>query len=140
MLKLDEQQFLGQATCTLSQIVTKLNGSLTLDLVRKDESLGSNHPRNFGALIIHAEESVSSKTTTELILRCSDLESRDLFSKVNLVYCCFLQDPFLVISKIVESGIPIPICKTEVLKNDLNPTWKPVFLNVQQVGGKATKE
>lgn len=127
MLKLDEQQFLGAATCTLSQIVTKSNGSLTLDLVRKDESLGSNHPRNFGALIIHAEESVSSKTTTELILRCSDLESRDLFSK---------SDPFLVISKIVESGIPIPICKTEVLKNDLNPTWKPVFLNVQQVGGK----
>ncbi|CAL5361747.1 unnamed protein product [Camellia sinensis] len=127
MLKLDEQQFLGEATCTLSQIVTKSNGSLTLDLVRKDESLGSKHPRNFGALLIHAEESVSSKTTTELILRCSDLESRDLFSK---------SDPFLVISKIVESGIPIPICKTEVLKNDLNPTWKPVFLNVQQVGGK----
>ncbi|KAI8010839.1 Protein BONZAI 2 [Camellia lanceoleosa] len=48
----------------------------------------------------------------------------------------FINDPFLVISKIVESGIPIPICKTEVLKNDLNPTWKPVFLNVQQVGGK----
>lgn len=46
------------------------------------------------------------------------------------------QDPFLVISKAVESGNRIPICKTEVLQNDLNPTWKPVCLNVQQVGSK----
>ncbi|KAG5523157.1 hypothetical protein RHGRI_035094 [Rhododendron griersonianum] len=127
MLKLDEQQFLGEATCALSQIVTKSDRLLTLDLVRKDESAGSNHPRNLGALTVYAEETVSSKTVTELILRCSDLESRDLFSR---------SDPFLVISKIVESGSPIPICKTEVLKNDLNPAWKPVLLNIQQVGSK----
>ncbi|PSS07616.1 Protein BONZAI like [Actinidia chinensis var. chinensis] len=122
MLKLDEQQFLGEATCKLSEIVTKSYRSLTLDLVRKDETMGS-YPTNFGTLTVHAEESVSSKTRTELVLRCSDLESRDLFSR---------SDPFLVISKTVESGIPIPICKTEVLKNDHNPSWKPVFLNIQQ--------
>lgn len=46
------------------------------------------------------------------------------------------QNPFLVISKMVESGIPIPVCKTEVLKNDHNPIWKPIFLNIQQVGSK----
>ncbi|XP_022730561.1 protein BONZAI 2-like isoform X3 [Durio zibethinus] len=50
--------------------------------------------------------------------------------------CALSEDPFLVISKLVESGISIPVCKTEVLKNDLNPTWKPVFLNIQQVGSK----
>ncbi|XP_057465072.1 protein BONZAI 1-like isoform X1 [Actinidia eriantha] len=127
LLKLDEQQFLGEATCALSEIVTKSDWLLTLDLERIAESIGSNRPRKFGALTVHAEESVSSKTTTELILRCSDLESRDLFSR---------SDPFLVISKTVESGIPIPICKTEVLKNDHNPAWKPTFLNIQQVGGK----
>ncbi|XP_058195699.1 protein BONZAI 1-like isoform X2 [Rhododendron vialii] len=127
MLKLDEQQFLGEATCALSQIVTKSDRLLTLDLVRKDESAGSNHLRNLGALTVYAEETASSKTITELILRCSDLESRDLFSR---------SDPFLVISKMVESGIQIPICRTEVLKNDLNPAWKPVLLNIQQVGSK----
>ncbi|CAL5373145.1 unnamed protein product [Camellia sinensis] len=115
MLKLDEQQFLGEATCALSEIVTKSNRSVTLDLVCKNVSVGSNRPRNLGALTVHAEELVNSKTTTELILRCSDLESRNMFSK---------SDPFLVISKIVESGISIPICKTEVLKNDLYPVWK----------------
>lgn len=48
----------------------------------------------------------------------------------------YLQDPFLLISKLVEGGNAIPICKTEVIKNDLNPTWKPIFLNIQQVGSK----
>lgn len=32
--------------------------------------------------------------------------------------------------------MPIPVCKTEVLKNENRPTWKPVFLNIQQVGSK----
>ncbi|XP_059645712.1 protein BONZAI 1-like [Cornus florida] len=127
MLKLDEQQFLGEATCALSEILTKSIRSLSLPLVHREESIRATHSRNYGELTVHAEECVSSKTTTELILRCSELEYKDLFSRT---------DPFLVISKIVESGPPIPICKTEVLRSDLNPKWKPVFLNIQQVGSK----
>ncbi|KAJ4728889.1 Protein BONZAI like [Melia azedarach] len=127
MLKLDEQQFLGEATCTLSEIVTKKNRSLTLDLVHREESITPTHPQQRGKLSVHAEECINSKTTTELILRCSDLEYKDLFAR---------NDPFLVISKIVEGGMPIPVCKTEVLKNELKPTWKSVFLNIQQVGSK----
>ncbi|KAE8123777.1 hypothetical protein FH972_018706 [Carpinus fangiana] len=127
MLKLEEQQFLGEGSGVLSQIVTKSDRSLILDLVHREESTGSNRARNLGKLTVHAEECISSKTTTEMIFRCSDLESRDLFSR---------SGPFLVISKVVESGIQIPVCKTEVIKGDLKPTWKPVFLNIQQVGSK----
>ncbi|TYI35427.1 hypothetical protein ES332_A03G075800v1 [Gossypium tomentosum] len=127
MLKLEEQQSLGEACCTLSEIVTKPNRSLTLDLIRRGESVSSTHSQHCGKLTVHAEECFSSKSTADIILRCIDLESKDLFSK---------SDPFLVISKLVESGISIPVCKTEVLKNDHNPTWKPVFLNIQQVGSK----
>lgn len=47
-----------------------------------------------------------------------------------------LQDPFVVVSKTTESGTTVPICKTEVLKNDHNPRWKPVFLSIQQAGSK----
>ncbi|XP_077227378.1 protein BONZAI 1-like [Tasmannia lanceolata] len=125
MLKLDEQQFLGEATCTLSEIVAKSSRSLTLNLKHIEHK--ETHPSNLGELTVCAEECVGSKTTVEMILRCSDLENKDLFSK---------SDPFLVISKIVESGVPIPICKTEVRKNDLNPTWKPIIVNIQQVGSK----
>ncbi|KGN56325.1 protein BONZAI 1 isoform X2 [Cucumis sativus] len=127
MLKLDEQQYLGEATCVLSEIVTQSDRSLILDLVYREESTSSSSPRHCGKLTVHAEECVSSKTTMEIILRCSDLEHKDLFSRI---------DPFLVISKSVESKGSIPICKTEVIKNDLNPTWKSIFLNMQQVGSK----
>ncbi|XP_038709402.1 uncharacterized protein LOC120004204 [Tripterygium wilfordii] len=127
ILNLEEQEFLGEASCSLSEVVTKSNGSLTLDIVRREESSISSHSRCSGKLTVHAEECINSKTTTEIIFRCSELESKDMFSK---------SDPFLVISKIVEGGIPIPVCKTEVIKNDLKPTWKPVFLNIQQVGSK----
>ncbi|KAL5717147.1 Protein BONZAI 2 [Ranunculus cassubicifolius] len=127
MIKLEEQQFLGEATCTISQIVTKPTRSLTLNLIFNHESDKSDVPKSIGEFTVRAEESIGSKTVTELIFRCSDLENKDLFSK---------SDPFLVISKIMESGDPIPVCRTEVKKNDLNPTWKPVCLNIQQIGSK----
>uniref|UniRef100_A0A1J3CEM3 Protein BONZAI 2 n=1 Tax=Noccaea caerulescens TaxID=107243 RepID=A0A1J3CEM3_NOCCA len=129
MLKLDEQQFLGEATCTLSEIVTKSNRTVALELMRTEGNAAQTQPQNYGKLIVHGEESLASKTTTEIVFRCSNLESMDHFSK---------SDPFLVISKIVEHGTPIPVSKTEVLKNDANPLWKPVCLSVQQVGSKDT--
>ncbi|KAK1568691.1 hypothetical protein Q3G72_027581 [Acer saccharum] len=69
ILKLDEQQFLGEATCILSEIVTKSNRSLTLDLVCREESIPSTHPQHRGKLIVHAEECINSKTATEMTLR-----------------------------------------------------------------------
>ncbi|WMV35229.1 hypothetical protein MTR67_028614 [Solanum verrucosum] len=127
MLKLEEQDFLGEASCTLSEIVSKSNGSLTLDLIRGEQSSGPKHAQKSGKLTVCAEESVASKTTVELKLRCSELVSKDLFSK---------SDPFLVISKHTESGMVVPICKTEVIKDDHSPKWKPITVNIQQVGSK----
>ncbi|KAH0659236.1 hypothetical protein KY289_027984 [Solanum tuberosum] len=127
MLKLEEQDFLGEASCTLSEIVTKSNGSLTLDLIRGEQSSGPKHAQKSGKLTVCAEESVASKTTVELKLRCSELVSKDLFSK---------SDPFLVISKHTESGMVVPLCKTEVIKDDHSPKWKPITVNIQQVGSK----
>ncbi|KAK0589463.1 hypothetical protein LWI29_014652 [Acer saccharum] len=69
ILKLDEQQFLGEATCILSEIVTKSNRSLTLDLVCREECIPSTHPQHRGKLIVHAEECINSKTATEMTLR-----------------------------------------------------------------------
>lgn len=67
--------------CLSVQIVTKSNRSLTLDLVYREESSGSIRLRNHGKLTVHAEECINSKTTTEMVLRCSDLEYKDLFSR-----------------------------------------------------------
>ncbi|KAL6634458.1 hypothetical protein ACP70R_027129 [Stipagrostis hirtigluma subsp. patula] len=125
MLKLEEQQFLGEATCLLSEVITKRNRLLTLKLGVSEHNLPN--PSKFGELTVQAEESPGSKAIMEMVFRCSDLEIKDLLSK---------SDPFLLISKISDSGMPVPICKTEVRKNDLNPRWKPVTLNLQQIGSK----
>ncbi|XP_020110359.1 protein BONZAI 1-like isoform X2 [Ananas comosus] len=125
MLKLEEQQFLGEAQCLLSEVVTRPTGLLTLNLDHREQQ--GPHPKKFGTLTVHAEECVGSKTMVEMVFRCVDLENKDLFSK---------SDPFLLISKITESGVAIPVCKTEVRKNDLNPLWKPMVMNLQQIGSK----
>ncbi|KAI3968490.1 hypothetical protein MKX01_007800 [Papaver californicum] len=124
-LKLDEQDFLGEATCALSEIVTKHNKSLILKLtVRK----GQGVMRNQGTLTVYAEETITSRQAVEMIFSCSKLDNRDLFSK---------SDPFLRLSRIAE-GVNIAISKTEVVKNNLNPTWRPVCLTSQQFGSKDT--
>ncbi|KAL6576117.1 Protein BONZAI 3 [Orobanche hederae] len=123
MLKLEDQDFLGEASCVVSEIVTKRNRSLTMNLHNRDV-YGS---KNLGTLTVLAEETVASRTAVEITFRCSDLENKDLFTK---------SDPFLRISRTIECGDSVPICKTEVVNNNLNPTWKPVRLTMQQFMSK----
>ncbi|PHU18359.1 Protein BONZAI 3 [Capsicum chinense] len=107
-LKLNDQDFIGEASCVLSEIVTKCNRCLTLNLRNRN-----GHVRkNLGEITIHAEEIVTSRTAVEMTLRCTNLENKDLFLK---------NDPFLRISRIIETGGSVPICKTEVVDNNLNP-------------------
>lgn len=123
-LKLDEQDFLGEASCALSEIVTKHSRSLTLNLLNKN---GIDATKKLGSLTIHAEETSASRKAIEITFRCLHLQNKDVFSK---------SDPFLRISRIVEAGGSVPICKTEVVNNNLNPTWKPLSLTMQQFGSK----
>ncbi|XWS57854.1 hypothetical protein CRYUN_Cryun09bG0209300 [Craigia yunnanensis] len=123
-LKLNEQDFLGETTCVLSEIVTKRNRSLTLNLHSRN---GPGGFKNFGTLTVHAEETFSSRMSVEMKLSCSQLDNKDMFSK---------SDPFLRISRLTENGNSIPICKTEVINNNLNPVWRPLYLSMQQIGSK----
>ncbi|KAE9459083.1 hypothetical protein C3L33_09015, partial [Rhododendron williamsianum] len=92
MLKLKDQEFLGEASCVLSEIVTKQSRRLTLKLQNKH---GHSGLKNLGTLTVHAEETVASRNAVEITFRCSHLENKDLFS---------MSDPFLRISRIVENG------------------------------------
>ncbi|CAL9214222.1 unnamed protein product [Arabidopsis halleri] len=125
-LKLKDQDFLGEATCVLSEIMTRPNRTVTLTLTGKVRA-GVN--RNLGTLSVQAEETVASKTVAEINFRCVNLDNKDLFSK---------SDPFLRISRIVETSAAVPICRTEVVDNNLNPMWRPVCLTMQQFGSKDT--
>ncbi|XP_042383877.1 protein BONZAI 1-like isoform X2 [Zingiber officinale] len=120
MLKLEEQQLLGEASCLLSEVVAKPTRSVTLHLDQTEKN--RTHLRTSGKLNVHVEECLGAKSIIEIVLRCSELENKDLFSK---------SDPFLLISR-TEDGVLTPICKTEVKKNDRNPMWKPIIVNLQQ--------
>ncbi|CAN0920649.1 Protein BONZAI 3 [Linum grandiflorum] len=123
-LNLKDQDFLGEANCMLSEIVTKQNRTLSLSL---HNISGHGVNRHLGTVSIYAEETVASKTAVDIAFRCSHLDNKDLFS---------LSDPFLRISRIVESGGSIPICKTDVVHNNLNPAWKPLCLTMQHFASK----
>ncbi|KAK4852331.1 hypothetical protein QYF36_023023 [Acer negundo] len=123
MIKLNEQDFLGEASCFLSEIVTKQNRTSTLNL--HDKRTGVS--RNLGTLSVHAEETVASRSAVEISFHCSHLANVDLFSK---------SDPFLRISRVVENGDCVPICKTEVINDNSNPIWRPITLSMQECGSK----
>ncbi|XP_020274484.1 protein BONZAI 3 [Asparagus officinalis] len=125
MLNLNEQDFLGEASCALSEIITRQNQTITLGL----QSKLSSSRLQLGTITIRAEETVASKKVVKMTFRCSQLKNADIFSK---------SDPFLRISRIVETGGCVPICKTEVINDNLNPVWKPVTLTTQQYGSKDT--
>ncbi|KAJ4895498.1 Protein BONZAI 3 [Raphanus sativus] len=125
-LKLKEQDYLGEATCVLSEVMTKPNRSMTLNL---QGNFGAGVIRKLGTLSVQAEETIASKTVVEMNLRSVNLDNKDLFSK---------SDPFLRISRLVENSIVVPVCRTEVVDNNLNPIWKPVCLTMQQFGSKDT--
>lgn len=63
------------------QIITKSNRTIALELMRKEGAAAQTQSHNHGKLVIHAEESLASKTTTEIVFRCLNLESKDHFSK-----------------------------------------------------------
>ncbi|XP_076924508.1 protein BONZAI 3-like [Bidens hawaiensis] len=119
MLDVKVQDYVGEANCVLSEIMTHRSRSMTLKL-----DGGNGHAvGNMGSITVHAEETVASKMAIETRLRCSNLDNKDKFSK---------SDPFLRISRVVEIGSPIPICKTEVVNNSLDPVWKPLCIHTQQ--------
>ncbi|KAK3023614.1 hypothetical protein RJ639_043882 [Escallonia herrerae] len=105
-------------------IVTKKSRSLTLNLHNRN----GHGLKILGTLTVHAEETAASRNAVEMTLRCSQLDNKDMFSK---------SDPFLRISRVVETGGSIPVFKTEVVQNSLNPQWKPICLTMQQFGSKA---
>ncbi|WOH04514.1 hypothetical protein DCAR_0623923 [Daucus carota subsp. sativus] len=123
MLKLKDQDYLGEANCVLSEIVTTKSRSKTLNL---HNNRGPGF-KNCGTITVHAEETVAPRNAIEVAFRCARLDNKDFFSK---------SDPFLRISRIIETGGHVPICKTGVVNNNLNPTWPPLCLSTQQYVSK----
>ncbi|XP_032242056.1 copine-8 isoform X2 [Nematostella vectensis] len=108
--RLQDHDFIGEIECTLGSIVGENGGQLEKALLNKQQS----KPR--GKIILRCEEVSQCKDVATLQFRGHKLDKKDFFGK---------SDPFLVFYRCNEDNSFTAVHRTEVVKNTLNPTWKP---------------
>uniref|UniRef100_A0A8C9PCY4 Copine 5 n=1 Tax=Spermophilus dauricus TaxID=99837 RepID=A0A8C9PCY4_SPEDA len=127
--------FLGQAFCTLGEIVgssgSRLEKPLTIGAFSLNSRTGKPMPavsnggvpgKKCGTIILSAEELSNCRDVATMQFCANKLDKKDFFGK---------SDPFLVFYRSNEDGT-FTIChKTEVMKNTLNPVWQTFSIPVR---------
>eukprot|EP00064_Thunnus_orientalis_P013246 superscaffoldBa00002127_g13283 len=112
---LSKHDFLGQAHCTLGEVVGSLGS-------RMEKALGGIPGKKCGTIIVKAEELNNCRESVMMQFCGNKLDKKDFFGK---------SDPFLVFYRSNEDGT-FTIChKTEVVKNTLNPVWQAFKIPVR---------
>uniref|UniRef100_A0A3B5A5H2 Copine 8 n=1 Tax=Stegastes partitus TaxID=144197 RepID=A0A3B5A5H2_9TELE len=112
---LSKHDFLGQAFCTLGEIVGSLGSRLEKPLI-------GIPGKKCGTIIVRAEELSNCRESVMLQFCGNKLDKKDFFGK---------SDPFLVFYRSNEDG-SFTIChKTEVVKNTLDPVWQAFKIPVR---------
>ncbi|XP_072530319.1 copine-8 isoform X2 [Salminus brasiliensis] len=112
---LSKHDFLGQAHCTLGEIVGSMGSRL-------EKPLGGIPGKKCGTIIVKAEELSNCRESVMMQFCGNKLDKKDFFGK---------SDPFLVFYRSNEDGT-FTIChKTEVVKNTLNPVWQAFKIPVR---------
>ncbi|XP_007577826.1 copine-8 [Poecilia latipinna] len=112
---LQKHDFLGQAYCTLGEVVGSLGSRL-------EKPLGGIQGKKCGTIIVKAEELNNCRESVMMQFCGTKLDKKDFFGK---------SDPFLVFYRSNEDGT-FTIChKTEVVKNTLNPVWQAFKIPVR---------
>uniref|UniRef100_A0A8C3VFK3 Copine 5 n=1 Tax=Catharus ustulatus TaxID=91951 RepID=A0A8C3VFK3_CATUS len=132
---LSKHDFLGQAFCTLGEIVGSAGSRLEKPLMM---GTATTHPRGrrpapaasnggilgkkCGTIILLAEELGNCRDVATLQFCANKLDKKDFFGK---------SDPFMVFYRSNEDGT-FTIChKTEVVRNTLNPVWAAFAIPVR---------
>lgn len=114
--KLSQQDFLGRIETNLGTIVS--SGHKFVSVLR-------DAPRtNGGKIFIVPEELKSNKEVATIQLFAENLDKKDFFGK---------SDPYFVISKLSPAGTYSVVHRSEVIKNNLNPIWKPFAKSVVEL-------
>ncbi|KAK1174080.1 copine-3-like isoform X1 [Acipenser oxyrinchus oxyrinchus] len=106
-IDLSDDDFLGEIECTVGQIVS--SKKLTRPLVLKNQK-----PAGKGTISITAEE-IKDNRVVNFEVEARKLDNKDFFGK---------SDPYLEFYKQTDRGWQLAH-RTEVIKNNLNPVWKP---------------
>jgi len=113
---LDDDDFLGTLDTTLGQVVSA--STFTKPLTNKKASKA-------GTITIHAEEVAQSKKYLTIQFAGKHLDKKDLFGK---------SDPYLDFHRANADGSFSLVHKTEVVKNTLNPVWRPFTISASSLG------
>ncbi|XP_061198875.1 copine-3 isoform X1 [Neopsephotus bourkii] len=113
---LNDDDFLGEFECTLGQIVS--SRTLTKPLVLKN-----GRPAGTGSITITAEE-VKDNRVVVLEVEARKLDNKDFFGK---------SDPYLEFHKQTGDGNWVMVHRTEVIKNNLNPVWRPFKISLNSL-------
>ncbi|KAK2858643.1 hypothetical protein Q5P01_003263 [Channa striata] len=118
---LSDDDFLGELECTLGQIVS--SKQMTRSLLLKDK-----RPAGHGTITICAEEITDTRVAN------IEVSGRGLEKKY-----LWWSDPFLEFYKQTETGWQLAH-RTEVVKNNLNPVWRPFRISLLSLcGGNVEK-
>ncbi|XP_077592098.1 copine-3-like [Stigmatopora nigra] len=114
---LQDADFLGELECTMGQVVSSRN--LTKPLFMKDK-----RPAGAGTMTVHAEERTDNRVV-RFEVAGRQLDKKSFFGK---------SDPFLEFYKETEKGWLLAH-RTEVVKYNLNPAWRPFQIPIQALCG-----
>jgi hypothetical protein len=107
---------LGTCDVPLAQIVSGKNGRLTIPL--KGKGAGK------GTLTVTSEELSGANELLTFSVLAKNIDKKDFLGK---------SDGFLIFKRAAEDGSWIAVHKTEVVKNSLNPVWKPITISLTQL-------
>ncbi|CAF98783.1 unnamed protein product [Tetraodon nigroviridis] len=116
-IDLSDDDFLGELECTLGQVVS--SKKLTRPLMLKSKS-----PAGKGTITICAEE-INDSRVVNFEVEARKLDKKDFLGK---------SDPYLEFFKQTATGWQLAH-RTEVVKNNLNPTWRPFRIPLQSLCG-----
>lgn len=114
---LDDDDFLGAIECTLGEIVSSTPFTRPL-------GKGSKSKNAKGSITIRAEELSQNTSIVTLQFAADGLDKKDFLGK---------SDPYLEFAKQNPDGSFTPVHSTEVIKNSLNPVWKPFTVTSQKL-------
>ena len=114
---LEKHDFLGRVETTLASVVSSP--------CKQFVSMLKDGPKNKGSrLFVDVEEISGINDLVQIQFAGVKLDKKDTFSK---------SDPFYIISKGMPSGQFTVVHRSEVIKNNLNPTWRPLNVLIRDL-------
>ncbi|XP_076035926.1 copine-8-like isoform X2 [Oratosquilla oratoria] len=112
--RLDDQDQLGSAECSLGEVMASQGTEFSRSLSKG------------GMIIVSGEEMSNSKEVATMQFSAKDVDNKDFLGK---------SDPFLIFYRCQLDNTYVPVHKTEVIKNTLNPVWKPMVVPLRILCG-----